>query len=554
MGRTFKNMQTTDSVFESKGSAFEEFKVKKDFRKLEHDLGFDPDVLTTKIIEFGKVLTGVPIYNYQYEFIYRAIHSVIAKEGETITALWSRQAGKSESIAFVIDTLCVILPSLASIFPSLQEFKDGFHVGLFAPQSDQVSTTYSRALVRLRSANAQMVLSDKDLNIENKFDARLHLTNGSFLMGQTASKTSKIESKTYHLVIVEEAQECDDFIVTKSIEPMLAATMGTIVKVGTTGTKKSDFYYEIQNNRKRSVGQFSEKLRFHFQYDYKAIIKEKRNQYNIDKNPFHLNYERFVSKQIEKRGSDSSSFKLSFALEWDLESGMFITDLEWIKMCDRRLNYTYDVNSNWSIRAGLDVAKENAESVMTIARHYIDENNKRSMQILRILTFKGDYDKQHSDFLDAIVEYNIEAIYIDNTGVGKAIVDRLNAAAGNYCYIHPYDFSRQSKSNMWLSLRLAIETGVIKIPMGPNAKSASETIKLEQQLKGMVKYYDGSYLVAHKSKDSEYDDFPDSLALCNLCCTMEIQEMPDIEIYANSFYQKTNDTISLLRQISHSDI
>ena len=152
-------------------------------------------------------------------------------------------------MAFVIDTLCVILPALASIIPDLEQFKTGFRVGLFAPQSDQVVTTYSRSMTRLRSANADMVLTDPDIDVWLESVARLELSNGSFLAGQVASKQSKIESKTYDLVIVEEAQDVDDLIVSKSIEPMLSSTAGTLIKVGTTGMTKNHFYYEIKHNR-----------------------------------------------------------------------------------------------------------------------------------------------------------------------------------------------------------------------------------------------------------------------------------------------------------------
>jgi hypothetical protein len=463
-------------------------------------------------------------------------------------------SGKSESLAFIIDTLCVILPILANIFPSLQEFKGGFHVGIFAPQSDQVTTTYSRALVRLNSANAQLVMSDKEIDVSNKYDAQLHLTNGSFLKGQTAAKTSKIESKTYHLIIIEEAQDCDDLVVSKSIEPMGAATMATTLKVGTTGTRKCDFYDEIQFNRKRSTGQYSTKLRYHFQYDYKEIIRQKRTQYEIDKNPFHLNYERFISKQIAKRGVESASFKLGFALLWDLETGMFITDLEWAGILDKRMNWTYDIPDGFDVRAGLDLAKENAESVLTIVKNAYDkETGKRKMQILRILTFKGDYDKQHNDFLNAIVEFNISAIYVDNTGVGKPVVDRLVASVGSYCYIHPYDFSSQSKSDMWLALRLAIETKLLIIPASNAARGTSEYEKLESQMKGMIKYYDRNYLCAHKAKKTDYDDFCDSLALANLCCLTDIEEMAEIEISDNPFFQNTLTAANLIKQLEYKN-
>lgn len=204
-------------------------------------VSFDAHFITGKIMDFGKVLTGIPLYSYQEEIAYRIIYSVITFEGSVLTVLLSRQSGKSETMAFVIDTLTVLLPALAKIIPDLEQFSNGFRVGLFAPQSDQVVTTYSRAMTRLTSANAEMVLSDPDLLVSLESEVRLNLSNGSFLAGQVASKQSKIESKTYDLIIIEEAQDTDDFLVTKSIEPMLSATGGTLVKVGTTGITKNHF-------------------------------------------------------------------------------------------------------------------------------------------------------------------------------------------------------------------------------------------------------------------------------------------------------------------------
>ena len=122
---------------------------------------FDAHDITRKIIEFGKVLTGISLYEYQYAIAYGIIYSVITFSGDVKTILLSRQSGKTEAMAFVIDTLCVLLPALSRVIPDLEQFSTGFRVGLFAPQSDQVSTTYSRAMTRINSANAEMVMSDK---------------------------------------------------------------------------------------------------------------------------------------------------------------------------------------------------------------------------------------------------------------------------------------------------------------------------------------------------------------------------------------------------------
>ena len=200
-------------VFPAEGSTIDSEELEGAFSG--KGIAFDAHDIASKILDFGKVLTGVDLYPYQMEAAYAIIYSVITFSGDVKTMLFSRQSGKSETIAFVIDTLCVLLPALAQIIPDLEQFKSGFRVGLFAPQSDQVTTTYSRSMTRLNSANAEMVLSDPDINVELTSSVRLELTNGSYLAGQVASKQSKIESKTYDLVIVEEAQDVDDLIVSK---------------------------------------------------------------------------------------------------------------------------------------------------------------------------------------------------------------------------------------------------------------------------------------------------------------------------------------------------
>jgi hypothetical protein len=316
-----KELKEQGYVFEATGKSVSEIHTEELVGKT---VEFDAHDVTAKIMEFGKVLTGISLYSYQEDIAYGIIYSVITFSGDVKTVLLSRQSGKSEVMAFVIDTLCVILPALASIIPDLEQFKTGFRVGLFAPQSDQVVTTYSRSMTRLRSANADMVLTDPDIDVWLESVARLELSNGSFLAGQVASKQSKIESKTYDLVIVEEAQDVDNLIVSKSIEPMLSSTAGTLIKVGTTGMTKNHFYYEIKHNRELDRKCLDPRVRHHYEYDYKKIIASRREQYEKDGKRFHLNYEADIYRKRERWGEESQAFKLAYALIWDIESVIFL--------------------------------------------------------------------------------------------------------------------------------------------------------------------------------------------------------------------------------------
>lgn len=515
-------------------------------------VSFDAHFITGKIMDFGKVLTGIPLYSYQEEIAYRIIYSVITFEGSVLTVLLSRQSGKSETMAFVIDTLTVLLPALAKIIPDLEQFSNGFRVGLFAPQSDQVVTTYSRAMTRLTSANAEMVLSDPDLLVSLESEVRLNLSNGSFLAGQVASKQSKIESKTYDLIIIEEAQDTDDFLVTKSIEPMLTATGGTLVKVGTTGVTKNHFWYEIQANRNHDRKIPDKRLRNHFEYAYKEIISARRHQFEIDHKKFHLNYEADILRKKERWGENSQAFKLAYALVWDLESGMLISDKEFNTLLNRKLGFQEPSTGDYVV-AGLDIGKAPAETVLTIAKVWYTDDpfEKPYKQILAWVCLGGlDYEAQHHEILNYIVEYNISTIFADYTGVGKPVVDRLVYACGEYVNIEPYTFTAQSKSDMWYNFTSDIQTRRLIVPANRVVRSTSEFQKFEEQMKNCQKYFNGAYMVCEKS-EGYFDDMVDSCALMCLAANAQREAESELEVDDNPLFSNLTSNAFAMHRNSY---
>jgi hypothetical protein len=531
-------------IFESEGKSVEEAIKEIDLDKLlEEELrkgvSFDTHFVTAKCVEFGKILTGMPLYSYQEEMAYAIIHHVISFENEVITMLLSRQSGKSETLAFVINTLSTILPALAKIIPDLEQFKNGIRIGLFAPQSDQVWNTYNRALLRISSENASMVMEDPDLDISLTSPKRYELTNGSSLTGQVASKQSKIESATYDLIICEEAQDIDDYIIQKSIEPMVSATGGTIIKCGTTGTQKNNFWYEIQHNKNKNRYCKDPRILYHYEYDYKKIFKARREQFLKDRNPFHLKYEKDVTKKMERWGRDSKAFRLSYALEWDLESGMLITDKEFEKLCNNKKGLRIEEDD--IIIAGLDIGKEDASTVLTFGKVVWNPNDEEEPPKIEICGWTEirnvDYEVQHQLIVEELYNKNVVNLCADYTGVGKAVVDRLMYAVGDTVNITPFTFSKQSKSEMWFNLIDFIQQKRLIIPANRNTRRTEEFLRFEEQMKNCLKYYDGPYIVCHKS-DGFLDDYVDSLGMMLLATNFEAQEEIEEEIYNPMFEEQ----------------
>ena len=179
--------------------------------------------LADKCFEFCKQASGVTLYSYQEHFALRMIQSILFEDGEEITALFSRQSGKTETVSCVITGLCVILPSLARM-PDLKvddriaKFKDGFWVGIFAPSYELAGIMHARMSSRMQSETMQAVLSDPDLGIDLQGGRKvLRLPNGSYVDANSAGPQANIEGKTYHAIICEECQDISNYKIKKCL-------------------------------------------------------------------------------------------------------------------------------------------------------------------------------------------------------------------------------------------------------------------------------------------------------------------------------------------------
>ena len=262
------------------------------------------DKLIDKMMLFLKQLVGHDLHPYQKPLARRIMESVIINDGEEITALASRQSGKSETVADTVVTLMILLPRLAKLYPDLLgKYETGLMVGLFAPTEGQAETLFGRAVTRLTSERALEILGDPEIDDSaarvGGVKRRIRLKNsGSSITMMTANPRAKIESESFHLIVIDECQEADDFVVSKSISPMLAYYAGTMVKTGTPTTSKNNFYRAIQMNRRRQTNRGNRQN--HYQWDWKDVIK------------YNGNYEKFIKKEMLRIGEDSDEFQMSY--------------------------------------------------------------------------------------------------------------------------------------------------------------------------------------------------------------------------------------------------
>lgn len=489
--------------------------------------------LVNRIYNFCEVYSGRVMYPYQAQFSKRIIRSVLENDGAEITALFSRQSGKTETVAITVGGLMIILPQLANMpmfldDPRLTMFKEGFWVGIFAPSQRQAQTTYNRMRGRMQCKESQMVLNDPDFRLQftTSNGQTVALSNGSFCTAISASDGSNIEGESFKFIICEECQDISNYKIRKSIHPMGAAYNATICKIGTATTFKGDFYEAINRNKK-DYEDGKLRVRNHFEYNYKVVMK------------YNPKYAKYVEREKRSLGENSDEFRMSYNLEWIISRGMFI-DLEKVeKECGdeylERVSHDHVANHV----AGIDVGggskknRNDADStVITIVE--VDWNNPVLMEsttdeetgedivYLAYNTYIKDwleispeiaenYEEQYGIIMDYLKNFRISRIVIDATREAS-LGQRIQANTKSEVVL--FTFSSKSKSEIYKHLQTELNTGRARFPMSQSVKETKEYKKFTQQLADLQKSYSGAYLVvSHPDERGAHDDYPDSWAL-----------------------------------------
>jgi len=487
------------------------------------------DKLIDKMLEFLKVLVGHDLHPYQKPLARRIMESVIINDGEEVTALASRQSGKSETVADTVATMMILLPRLAKLYPDLLgKFKDGIWVGLFAPTEAQAETLFGRTVTRLSSERAVEIMDDPEIDDTaarvGGVTRQIRLKkSGSTITMMTANPRAKIESKSFHLVIIDECQEADDFVVSKSISPMLAYYAGTMVKTGTPTTSKNNFYRSIQLNRRRQTGRGSRQN--HFQWDWKDVSK------------FNPNYEKFIRKEMLRIGEDSDEFQMSYNCKWLLERGMFVTST----IMDELGDTSQELVKSWHktpVVVGIDPARKTDSTVVTVVWvdwDRPDEFGYFDHRILNWLEMQGDdWEEQYYQIVNFLENYDVLAVGVDANGVGDAVAQRLKLLLPR-AEVMSLTSSPSEQSKRWKHLQALIQRRMISWPSHAKTRRLRTWKRFYQQMvDAEVQYKGPNFLVQAPDESYAHDDFVDSLAIA--CSLTQDLVMPEVVASSNPFF------------------
>lgn len=449
---------------------------------------------------------------------------------------FTRQSGKTTAIVHTTEEIMLFVTKL---------FNMAIAIGIFAPQKEQAKTDFDRLKLLLSRTRDDLIIVDDERAAAAKEESNartLVLGNGSSCYIFPVTKASKPESKSLHLILLEESQDLNDKIVNESILPMGTSTNAPVIRVGTAGIQICDFYLKIQRGEV-------------YVMKWREIVADRRLMYEKTGQPYHLIYENTVRQLIAKHGEDADLVKRPYNNEWLLEAGMYIPLQDLIKsrvvsayerpMVDpvfreyrdwrREANRLVPEIEAWAAQHQVDEKRLALYRVWTEANHYfgLDTAKQMDQTVLKIgrdidgrlttvfsLELRGiNYQDQFEIIKEVLSWFNIAAGSIDSTGQGDFMPDMFERGTGYKIY--RIKFSLMTKDMLYKSWyqKLVNEKFGYYWQDPEDAAADPETARssgeFETETSLLEKEYKlGGYMSVHhgEAKDA-HDDHPDSSAL-----------------------------------------
>lgn len=483
--------------------------------------------LVDKLLAICDELSGHPLYPYQTPLARRILESIIIGDGDTISALMARQVGKTETISDAIATAMIMLPRLAKVFPVLLgKFKEGLWVGAFAPVEEQADNLFGRIVARLSSERAAAMMADPEINDAVVGRGKVvRLRNcGSLVRKTTCHPRATIEGRTYHVILVDESQFADSYVINRSVAPMGSSTRATMIFTGTPTRNKNVFYNIIQQNRRKMTRGARP---CHFQVDWKQAGK------------YNVNYKKFVQQEMLRLGEDSDEFKLSYRCMWMLDKGMFTTNEKLDALGDTSMQSVVHAYNQSPCVVGIDCGRKHDRTIVTVV--FVDWDNPDPFglyhhRILNWLDLEGqDWEEQFFRIKEFLANYNVWKVAIDATGLGDVVAQRMRLLIP-YAEVVEILSNPTHQSVRWKHLMQLIERQQLSWPAGAKVRRLKTYRRFRQEMEDLELVYKGPLMTAVAPNTADaHDDYPDSLALACIL-SMDTAES-NVEQYDNFFYR-----------------
>ena len=303
--------------------------------------------LSTNPIYFIEVFLGRSLSEKQKLFIEKTMSL------KHIVAIWSRQTGKSTVIASYIIWRILYGKGQVTNGEWMPE-----HIAIVAPIKDQIRNLYEK----------MKTLVDKSDFIDSyvtKMNTEImRVKNGNEAKFFSASPGSQIRGYTATCIIIDESQDVTDIKYSADILPFGATTNALIIEAGTPKTK-NHFYRTMMNKNILVIKQ----PWYECPFLSEAYVMAQKNL-----SPESLWRQEYLCEFVEEGvlafpsalfEPEEKNGKLTG--KWNLGNYDYITKMEQFTR-DKAVKIQEDISKGASYVAGLDLGKQNDNTVFTIMR------------------------------------------------------------------------------------------------------------------------------------------------------------------------------------------
>jgi len=379
---------------------------------------------------------------YQVEAGRAIARSVFQRQGQSISVMMARQAGKNE-----LSAQLELLLLTAHMGWNVDAIKCA---PTFQPQA---RISMRRLWSRLGEAGLAAVCAREEGHI-----IRVGRARQVFL---SAEPQSNVVGHTAQLLLeVDEAQDVDKDKFDKEFRPMAATANATTVYYGTPWDDSTLLEQARETNLEleRKDG-----IRRHYQYDWQAVA---------ECNPA---YGRYVEEERQRLGENHPLFLTQYCLKPIAGGGRLFSPSQRAQLQGEHSRRSQPAAGETYV-AGLDIGGEASDgqtadhhdaTVLTIGRLVFPPSDalvqEPRLEVVEHCCFQGErHDLLHGRLVDLLGHvWRARRVAVDATGLGETVA-RFLATALRPGMVLPVRFSSESKSRLGYQLLAAVNGGRLK--------------------------------------------------------------------------------------------
>ena len=376
-------------------------------------MNFEKALSELRRLKLDPVLFAEVLLDF-YPFPYQA--RLLRDRSKRIVACWGRQTGKSTTVA---------VKAIHWAYCNADQT-----ILIVSPSHRQSLLMYAR-IRRLIARNRHMLRSVKRMSSRGE----LLLSNGSRIVALPMAE-DRLRGYTANLVIVDEAAFTPEEVIIDVLMPMLAATDGTLILVGTPWSRNHIFYRA-------------------FMSDDWSVHHVSSSQCPLISRSF-LEHQRKVMTDAEFRREYCAEFVEVFAHYFPEELVLSCVDPS-LKLA-RTAHSVARAGVSGELYAGLDLGKLRDYSVLAVVEEGVD--GVLTLRLLRIFDIGTPYAEVVRETVRTCVELAVKRLIVDRSGVGEAVYEELRSRVG----AEGFKFSAEGKAELLANLKLLLEKRRIRLP------------------------------------------------------------------------------------------